>query len=198
MKFRRYPSPSLVLSLVALFVALGGGAAVAATQFVNNAGHLGGKAPSYYLAAKHVVSSGGEKFLHVGQTKVLGHAGHFTFTATCQFAKDSSGQPITTPGSQQVTFDVVSNTTADLDANGGPQPAGTKINIHTPRDALDTTQDAPLNAGDFDQVGSASDSTEIAADGQEVDVFYNDGVNWPAGNGSGAHDCFAGYTGFMG
>ena len=44
----------------------------------------------------------------------------------------------------------------------------------------------------------ASSSTEIAADGQEVDVFYNDGVNWPAGNGSGAHDCFAGYTGLLG
>jgi hypothetical protein len=26
----------------------------------------------------------------------------------------------------------------------------------------------------------------------------NDGVNWPAGNGSPAHDCFAGYTGFVG
>src|SRR5581483_5184458 len=80
MKSRRYLSPSFVLSLVALFVALGGGAAVAATQFVNNAGHLGGKSPSYYLAAKHFVSSGGEKFLHVGQTEVLGHAGHFTFS----------------------------------------------------------------------------------------------------------------------
>jgi hypothetical protein len=33
---------------------------------------------------------------------------------------------------------------------------------------------------------------------QEVDVFYNDGVNWPARNGSPAHDCFAGYTGFLG
>ena len=43
-----------------------------------------------------------------------------------------------------------------------------------------------------------SDSTEIAVDGQEVDVFYNDGVNWPSVDGSQAHDCFAGYTGFMG
>jgi hypothetical protein len=191
MKFRRYASPSFVLSLVALFVALGGGAAVAATQFVNNAGHLGGKAPSYYLASKHFVSSGGEKFLHIGQTKVLGHAGHFTFTSTCS---NPSGQP----GAQQVTFDVTANTTADMDANGGPQPAGTKINIHTNSDAMDSAPGATLNAGDFDQVGSASDSTEIAADGQEVDVFYNDGVNWPAGNGSAAHDCFAGYTGFVG
>ena len=190
MKFR-LPSLSFVLAVIALFVALGGGAAVAATQFVNNAGHLGGQPPSYYLASKHFVSSGGEKFLHVGQTKVLGHAGHFTFTSTCS---NPSGQP----GGQQVTFDVTANTTADMDANGGPQPAGTKINIHTNSDAMDSTQDAPLNVGDFDQVGSASDSTEIAADGQEVDVFYNDGVNWPAGNGSAAHDCFAGYTGFVG
>ena len=191
MKFRRLLSPSFVLSVVALFVALGGGAAVAATQFVNNAGHLGGKAPSWYLASRHFVSSDGERFLKVGQSKVLGHAGHFTFSATCT---NPSGQP----GAQQVTFDVVSNTTADMDANGGPQPAGTTINIHTNSDALDSTQAAPLKAGDFDQVGSASDSTEIAADGQEADVFYNDGVNWPAGNGSPAHDCFAGYTGFLG
>lgn len=191
MKLRRYFSPSFVLSLVALFVALGGGAAVAATQLVDNSAHLGGKSPSYYLAAKHFVSSGGEHFLHIGQTKVLGHAGHFTFSSTCS---DPSGQA----GAQQVTFDVTANTTADMDGNGGPQPAGTKINIHTNSDAMDTTQQAPLNAGDFDQVGSASDSTEIAADGQEVDVFYNDGVNWPSGNGSAAHDCFAGYTGFVG
>ncbi|HUA05457.1 MAG TPA: hypothetical protein VMB27_16245 [Solirubrobacteraceae bacterium] len=187
----RFLSPSFVLALVALFVALGGGAAVAATQLANNSARLGGQPPSYYLAAKHFVSSGGEKFLRVGQTKVLGHAGHFTFSSTCS---DPSGKV----GAQQVTFDVTANTTADMDANGGPQPAGTKINIHTNSDAMDSTQDAPLNAGDFDQVGSASDSTEIAADGQEVDVFYNDGVNWPAGNGSQAHDCFAGYTGFIG
>ena len=187
----RFLSPSFVLALVALFVALGGGAAVAATQWASNSARLGGQPPSYYLAAKHFVSSGGEKFLHIGQTKVLGRAGHFTFSSTCS---DPSGQP----GAQQVTFDVTANTTADMDANGGPQPAGTKINIHTNSDAMDTTQDAPLNAGDFDQVGSASDSTEIAADGQEVDVFYNDGVNWPAGNGSPSHDCFAGYTGFIG
>jgi hypothetical protein len=194
MKFRRFLSPSFVVAVIALFVALGGGAAVAATQFVNNANdaaHLGGQSPSYYLASKHFVSSGGEKFLHVGQTKVLGHAGHFTFSSTCS---NPSGQQ----GGQQVTFDVTANTTADMDANGGPQAAGTKINIHTNSDAMDTTQEAPLKIGDFDQVGSASDSTEIAADGQEVDVFYNDGVNWPAGNGSQAHDCFAGYTGFIG
>jgi hypothetical protein len=74
----------------------------------------------------------------------------------------------------------------------------TKINIHTDSDAMNSTQENPLNAGDFTEVGSASSSTEIAADGQEVDIFYNDGVNWPSGNGSSAHDCFAGYTGFLG
>jgi hypothetical protein len=185
MKFR-LPSPALVMSMVALFVALGGGVALAATQFANNAGHLGGKAPSYYLASKHFTGSGGQKFLSIGQSMVLGHAGHFTFSATCT-------NPSGTPGAQQVTFDVTADTTADLDANGGPQPANTKINIHTNSDALDG-----LSAGAFDQVGSASDSTEIAADGQEADVFYNDGVNWPAGNGSPAHDCFAGYTGLVG
>ena len=114
-----------------------------------------------------------------------------TFSATCS---NPSGQE----GAQQVTFDVTANTTADMDANGGPQPAGTKINVHTNSDAMDTTPDNQLNPGDFDQVGSASSSTEIAADGQEVDVFYNDGVNWPSSDGTSAHDCFAGYTGFLG
>ena len=119
----------------------------------------------------------------------LGHTGHFKFTASCT-------NPTGTTGAQQVTFDVVADTTAGLDGNP-PQPAGSKVNIHTNGDAIDSSPDNELNAGDFDQVGSASSSTEIAADGQEVDVFYNDGVNWPAGDGSSAHDCFAGYTGFL-
>jgi hypothetical protein len=106
-----------------------------------------------------------------------------------QCSKDSTGQ-------NQVAFNVVANTTADLDGNG-PMPAGTVINIHTDSDALNSTPSNMLNPGDFTQVGSASSSTEIAADGQEADIFYNDGVNWPAGNGSPAHDCFAGYTGFL-
>lgn len=118
---------------------------------------------------------------------MLGRAGHFTFTSTC--SKDGSGQ-------NQVTFDVVADTTAGLDGTP-PQAARNKVNIHTNSDALDTSTATPLKPGDFDQVGSASSSTEIAADGQEVDVFYNDGVNWPAGTGSRAHDCFAGYTGFL-
>jgi hypothetical protein len=56
-------------------------------------------------------------------------------------------------------------------------PADTKINIHTDRDALNSTPASPLNPGDFTQVGSASSSTEIAADDQEADIFYNGGVN---------------------
>ena len=181
-------SPSLAVSSVALFAALGGtGYAASVVANANNARHLGGKDSSYYLAAKHFVSSGGEHFFNAGHTVTLGRAGHFTFTSTC--SKDSSGQ-------NQVTFDVVADTTAGLDGTP-PQAAGNKVNIHTNSDALDTSTATPLAAGDFDQVGSASSSTEIAADGQEVDVFYNDGVNWPAGNGSHAHDCFAGYTGLL-
>jgi hypothetical protein len=201
-------APSLGVSFAALFVALGG-TGYAATQAVSsshpvtssaadhqprshgtvgNANHLGGHSPGYFLAARQEATSHGVKFLAAGQTVVLGKVGHFRFSSTC--SKDSTGQ-------NQVTFDVTANTTADLDGTG-PMAAGTRINIHTNSDALDTTSGAPIGPGDFDQVGSASSSTEIAADGQEVDVFYNDGVNWPAGHGSPAHDCFAGYTGLLG
>jgi len=128
------------------------------------------------------IGSDGEHFLSIGQTVVLGTVGHFTFSSTCS-------NPSGMSGGQQVTFDVTADTYADLDGNG-PMPAGTKINIHTDSDALDNQP-----VGGFAQVGSASDSTEISADGQEVDVFYNDGVNWPAGAGTPAHDCFAGYSG---
>jgi hypothetical protein len=181
----RFPrsAPSLVISATALFAALGGTAyATGVVPTAQNAHHLGGKSPSYYLATKHFANSGGEKFISAGHTAVLGRSGHYTFTATC--SKDSTGQ-------NQVTFDVTANTTADLDG-GGPVPAGTKVNIHTNSDKLDNAM-----PGAFDQVGSASSSTEIAADGQEADIFYNDGVNWPAGNDSQAHDCFAGYTGLI-
>lgn len=44
----------------------------------------------------------------------------------------------------------------------GARFAGAKINIHTDSDALNSTPDAPLKAGVH---GSASSSTEIAADG---------------------------------
>jgi hypothetical protein len=84
---------------------------------------------------------------------------------------------------------VVADTTAALDGNA-PAGAGNPVNIHMNSDALDGK-----GMGEFDQVDSASSSTELAADGQEVDVFYNDGVNWPAVGASQAHDCFAGFTG---
>ncbi len=185
----RIPSASFIVSVLALFVALGGtGYAAVTVVTANNAKHLGGQSPSFYLQARHFAYSHGERFLSVGQTVTLGRNGHFTFSASC--SKDMTGQ-------NQVTFDVTANTTADLDGTG-PMPAGTKVNIHTDSDALNSTQDAPLKAGDFTQVGSASSSTEIAADGEEADVFYNDGVNWPATNGSPAHDCFAGYDGSIG
>jgi hypothetical protein len=113
---------------------------------------------------------------------VIAKIGHFTFTASCTTV---GGQP-------QAEFDVVADTVADLDGNG-PSTAGTVADIHQNSDAIDGK--AP---GAFDQVGSASSSTEIAADGQEVDVFYNDGVNWPGVGGTPAHNCFAGVTGFQG
>jgi hypothetical protein len=179
----------MVVGLMALFVALGGtGYAATVVATSNNAKHLGGKPPDYYLQSRHFAYSHGEHFLNAGDTLVLGKNGHFTLSSTC--SKDKNGQ-------NQVTFDVTADTTADLDGTG-PSPAGTKVNIHTNSDALDTTTDTPLKPGDFDQVGSASSSTEISKDGEEADIFYNDGVNWPAGHGSRAHDCFAGYTGFIG
>jgi hypothetical protein len=147
---------------------------------VGNAMALGGRPASWY--SSRVASSGGVKFLSAGQTVRLGRIGHFTFTATCSKVD----------GQNQASFDVVADTTAALDGNA-PAAAGTSANIHTNSDALDMK-----DPGAFDQVGSASDSTELAADGQEVDVFYNDGVNWPAIGGTPAHDCFAGYTGLMG
>ena len=186
--FSRRLSPAMIVSTVALFIALGGtGYAAVVVATANNAKHLGGAPPSFFLQYRHFAYSHGERFFSAGHTVTLGRNGHFTFTSTC--SKDSTGQ-------NQVTFDVTANTTADLDGTG-PSPAGTKVNIHTNSDALDTTPSAPLNPGDFDQVGSASSSTEIAVDGQEADIFYNDGVNWPAGHGSSAHDCFAGYSGWI-
>ena len=189
MKFR-HPSPAAVVSGVALFAALGG-TGYAASQTVDNARHLGHQPASYYAPAKGIISSHGARFFTPNadgskKTIMLGRNGHFVFTASC--AKVN--------GDNQVTFDVTADTTADLDGNG-PSAAGTLVNIHTNSDALDSTPQHPLAAGSFDQVGSASSSTEIAADKQEADVFYNDGVNWPAGHGSRAHACFAGYTGLL-
>jgi hypothetical protein len=134
-------------------------------------------------AARQVAGSGGVRFLRTGQTVRLGKVGHFTLSAGCMM--DDTGE-------NAVTFDVTADTTAALDGNA-PAPAGTKVNIHTNSDALDEK-----SPGEFDQVGSASSSTLLAKDGQEVDIFYNDGVNWPAVAGSPAHACFAGYTGIRG
>jgi hypothetical protein len=181
-------TPSLVVSACALFVALGGtGYAAGFVLNASNARHLGGQSPGYFAAAHQFGSSGGERFFSAGQTVMLGHEGHFTFTASCEKGEK--------PGEQTVSFDVTANTAADLDGNG-PMPAGTKIVIHEDGDLLNSTKEKELKAGDFTQVGSASDSTEIAPDGEEVDIFYNDGVNWPAGEHTPAHECFAGYTGF--
>ncbi len=203
------PSPAMGVGLTALFIALGGtgyaatssGGDVHGASFhptknqiknlvkhstAGNATHLGGRPASAYLLAQHEGTSSGEHFESVTtppQTVSLGTVGHFTFSSTC--TTDNTGGHV-------VTFDVTSDVAADLDG-GGVVPAGQKVNIHTNSDALDKQ---PANA--FDQVGSASSSTEIAVDGQEVDVFYNDGVNWPSGNGSSAHDCFAGFTGLLG
>jgi hypothetical protein len=91
----------------------------------------------------------------------------------------------------------ICNTYAGLDGNAPAAPGGTPQTIHQDSDAMNSTAQNPLTAGQFAQVGSASSSTEIAADGQEVDVFYNDGVNWPKADGS-TIPCFAGYTGFLG
>jgi hypothetical protein len=180
-------APALVISLIALSVALGGTSYAAVwVATANNARHLDGLPPTAFQPAGSVISSHGERFLSAGQETVLGRNGHLTFFATC---KKEGGELV-------ASFDVVSNITADLDGNG-PMPAGTKIVIHENSDAKDSTTEKVLENGAFTQVESASDSTEIGASGEEADVFYNDGVNWPAGNGSPAHECFAGYNGLI-
>ena len=182
-----HSAPSLLISCCALFVALGGsGYAAVYIATANNARHLGGQPPSSYARSSQIVSSRGEKFLSAGQEAVLGTNGQYTFLATCK--KEGS--------ENVVSFDVVSSATSDLDGNG-PMAANTKIVIHEDSDAKDSTTEKPLKSGELAQVGSASDSTEIGANGEEADIFYNDGVNWPAGNHSPAHDCFAGYNGLI-
>jgi len=165
---------SIAISAAAVSLTVGGGAAVA-----NDAKPM---VQFTQFPAQAAVSSAGVKFFGAGQTKLLGRAGHFTFSASCSKVD----------GQNQVTFDVVADTTAALDGNA-PARAGTKVNIHTDSDALNGV--AP---GTFTQVHSASASTSIAKDGQEVDVFYTDGVNWPAVDGLRGHDCFAGFTGIIG
>lgn len=206
MQLKRWLNPSTAVASAAVFLAIGGVAVaqpyggwsqrnhpdagkdvqlinhLAPNLTVGNATKLNGRPAAMYADAKRIAGSGGVKFLNAGQTVRLGKVGHFTFSATCSKVD----------GQNQASFDVVADTTAALDGNA-PAAAGTPVNIHTNSDALDMK-----DPGAFDQVGSASDSTELAADGQEVDVFYNDGVNWPAVGGAPAHDCFAGYTGLMG
>ena len=181
-------TPSLILSILALSVALGGTsyAAVYEVANANNARHLDGLVPANFQPAGSIASSHGERFFSAGQEVFLGRNGHLTFFATC--AKEN--------GEVVVSFDVKANITADLDGNG-PMAAGTKIVIHEDSDAKDSTTEKPLKNGEFAQVGSASSSTEIGANGEEADIFYNDGVNWPEGNGSRAHECFAGYNGLI-
>jgi hypothetical protein len=168
-----------VITTTAATVALGA-AAVAVASPSSGVPHDAMRHPH---KTAEVASSGGVRFFEPGQTVELGRTGHFKFTATC--SKDNSGASV-------VTFDVTANTAAALDGNT-PMAAGNLVNIHTNSDALDGKM-----PGEFDQVASASSSTEIAQDGQEVDIFYTDGVNWPAVNGSPAHTCFAGYTGVRG
>jgi hypothetical protein len=130
-------------------------------------------------------TSGGEHFLAPGETATLMIAGPFTFTASCTTVQ-SGGQNY-----NQVAFNVLSSQdNSDLDG-AGPVRAGTVVNIHTDSDLIPNPQGTKpatpaLPNGTFDQAPSASTSTEIAPDGTEVDVFYNDGVNL---NG---HACFAG------
>jgi hypothetical protein len=202
------PSPSLLLSCVAIFAAVGGTsyAAAGATGYGSSMGqsgnmpmtgghpgnawasHLGGLPWRDYMLAKHYVSSNGVQFLNPGEGMTIGRAGHFTFKAVCSSATD---------GSQSVTFKVSSNVPASLDGNG-PMPPGVAVPpIHVDSDKQDSTADNPLAAGDFAQVASASSSTEIAQDGQEADIFYTDGVNWGKPGTPGYHACFAGFTGFL-
>lgn len=171
------PSPAIVVSCLALFAALGGSSYAAS---MGMSGHGPSRTP-------RTVTSGGVRFIGLGQSVTLGTAGHFRFYATC--SDDANG-------AQSVTFGVVANDTADLDGSG-PMPAGSKVTIHTDSDAADSTSDAMLSPGQFAQVPSASSSTEIANDGEEADVFYTDGVNWGGSGGVPNHACFAGYTGIL-
>jgi hypothetical protein len=161
--------------------------AVAATNATNatnattaaNATDLGGQPASAYEPANKIVTSSGVKFLTVGQSVTIATIGHFTFTEAC------SG-PASNPVSR---FTVNSNVAgADLDGNGPASANPTQID----------TRGGGGNGTAFAQSGSASSSTEIAPDGQEVDVFYNDGVNFNGTNSSASQLCFAGLTGFEG
>ena len=75
-------SAPMLISVIALFIALSGSAA-AVVSTTGNANHLGGKPPSFFLQYRHFAYSHGEKFFNAGDTVVLGRNGHFTFTSTC-------------------------------------------------------------------------------------------------------------------
>jgi hypothetical protein len=136
-----------------------------------------------------ITTSGGEQFLSPGQTTSLMTVGPFTYTASCTTVQ-SDGQSY-----DQAEFNVVSSqANSDLDG-GGPVPAGQVVNIHTDSDLIPNPQGQTpatpaLADGTFDQTPSASTSTEVAPDGTEVDLFYNDGVNLDG------HACFAGAVAF--
>jgi hypothetical protein len=143
-----------------------------------NATDLGGQPASAYEPANKIVTSGGERFLSAGQTVTVAKIGHFTFTESCT-------GPASNPTS---TFTVTSDVAgADLDGN---QPATNTVTINSVGGGANGTA--------FAQSPSASDSTEIAPDGQEVDVFYNDGVNFNGASSTASQACFAGVTGFEG
>jgi hypothetical protein len=148
-----------------------------------------------------IVTSGGEQFysaqlpLAQGQQPVeqpLLTVGPFKFTVDCTTVLGADGK---TPYNQ-VAFNVTSSAAnSDLDGQGAV-PAGTLVNIHTDSDLKPNPQGATpptpnLANGTLSQTPSASTSTELAVDGTEVDLFYNDGVNY------GNHACFAGAVAFV-
>jgi len=134
-------------------------------------------------------TSGGEQFLSPGQTATVMTVGPFSYTASCTTVQSGGASY------NQAEFNVVSSeANSDLDG-GGPVPAGQVVNIHTDGDLIPNPQGQTpvtpaLANGTFDQTPSASTSTEIAPDGTEVDIFYNDGVNLDG------HACFAGAVAF--
>ena len=76
-------------------MSIGGGAAIATASAA--------KSPAATPAVGSIVSSGGERFLGLNQTKILGAAGHYTFSATWT-------NPTGKAGGAQVTFDVTAST----------------------------------------------------------------------------------------
>jgi Cu/Zn superoxide dismutase len=141
-----------------------------------------------------IMTSGGEQFYtaqalapnQMATQHTLFKAGPFTFTADCE--KTGPGGAF-----NQVNFNVTSSEAgSDLDGQGAA-PAGTMVNIHMDSDLSPNPQPSTpaLPNGTLSQTPSASSSTEIAPDGTEVELFYEDGVNYAG------HDCFAGAVAFV-